>query len=92
MTQDQDNSPLGGMEGAEARWKEWYQDRPQIIQDLAKRFKPWKTYRMKETGQSCRPLSFNENGTVTCHCWHDDMPFSDVEVFGINPDNVEEIE
>lgn len=80
-------------------WKEWVESRPQVIQDMVKKYDLYfpKLYLLKTTGQKVTLYSFSENGTVTVNIT---SKFNkgiqqlgalfDRRVFGINPADLEE--
>lgn len=69
----------------------WAAGRPQVIQDLCKRFKPWKLYRIKTTGDRGPLVSLNEAGTITLAVTGAyNLCSMERQVFGIKPDDLEE--
>lgn len=74
-------------------WEEWLAGRPDAVAAAARRVPPWRTYRLKPTGQIAVPLAYAEDGTVRAFCWH---PFASRdlgwEVFGLSPNDFEVIE
>ena len=72
-------------------WSEWIDSRPKIIQDICKKLPPNRLYRMKSTGQRVYIYSYSEDGTVTVDITgqYNFITF-DRQVFGIDPDNLEE--
>jgi hypothetical protein len=75
----------------EANWQSWLAGRPQVIPDLGARFRPWKLYRHKGTNQRGFPMSFNEDGTLTLALTGEfNLISMERQVFGINPDDLEE--
>lgn len=75
---------------------DWFLTRPTVIKVLIKKLKPWKRYRIKETGQHCVIVSYNEHWTVTVFVTGHDDPLRKtlaeimrMEVFGINPNSLE---
>lgn len=80
-------------EDNEAKWKAWAADRPQVIQELAKRFKPWKLYLLKSSNHRVFPISFNEDNTLTVAVTGKyNLVNFERQVFGIKPDDLEECE
>ena len=75
------------------RWDEWLSERPQEIKEMAATWPPNKLYRLKTTQQRCTLYSYSEDGTVTVNITgdHNLIPFSR-QVFGINPNDLEECE
>lgn len=75
-------------------WTDWITERPQIIQDLAKRFEPNRLYRHKKTNRFVILSSFNEDGTLIVKVLRafNNTIFFPRSVFGINPDDLEETE
>ena len=78
-------------EADETAWTKWRAGRPKVIRDLAKRFRPWKLYRMTSTGHRVIPYSFSEDGTMTVvvSARYNLIRF-ERRVFGINPDDLVE--
>ena len=75
----------------EAGWKEWVSERPGCVRTIAERFDLWTLYRMKSTGDRCTLYSFNENGTVKVNITGEyNMTLFDRQVFGVDPDDLEE--
>jgi hypothetical protein len=77
----------------------WFNSRPEKVRRIIADKPPWNRYRIKVTGQHCCLYSYSEDGTVTVTIdGHDSevlaainriMP---VNVFGIDPDDLEIIE
>jgi len=87
------------MSSEEQEFNDWLEGRPQVIVDMAANLKPWKRYRIKETGQHCSLFSFSEDKTVSVIVDGHDSEFLDqinamsqTKVFGIHPNDLEEIE
>lgn len=77
----------------EAEWQHWLKGRPEMIQKLGQRFKPWKVYRLTTTGQRCRLYSFSEDNTVTVSVTKElNLINFERRVFGIDPDTLVECE
>tara|TARA_R100000655_G_scaffold96594_1_gene139145 strand:- start:2402 stop:2767 length:366 start_codon:yes stop_codon:yes gene_type:complete len=80
-------------EDAQLAFNEWLVDKPKKIKDIAKKVKPWFRYRIKETGQHCTVVSYFEDGTLKVNVDGHDLEVLDVmnqvNVFGINPDDLE---
>ena len=79
----------------EAGWKEWVAGRPDNVREVAERFNPWTLYRMKSTGQRVSICSFGEGekGDVTLTVdivGQFNLLLHDLQVFGIDPDDLEE--
>jgi hypothetical protein len=78
------------------RWFLWYFHRPKSVRDVAKKYYPWKQYRLKTTGQNAILTSIFEDGTISCFCWQDygglDCRTLGFGVFGINPNDLVDIE
>ena len=77
----------------------WLQDRPEVIQTMARKYPPWFHYRLKPTGQHCELYSYSEDGTVTVGIiGHDKEMLNQVAqvtrlgVFGIDPNDLEILE
>jgi hypothetical protein len=76
----------------EAGWRAWVEERPECIRAIARRLRPDTLYRLKTTGQRGIIYSFSEDGTVTMNFpgEFNPMQFSGRQVFGLNPDDIEE--
>lgn len=75
----------------EAEFQEWLEGRPAIVREIAERLRPDKLYRLKTTGQRVTMYSINEDGTVTVDVTgRFNLIAFDRQVFGINPDDLEE--
>ena len=84
-----------------AAWEEWLNTRPPSIQNLARRFPPWKVYRLRTTGQDIleikaysEPDHENPNGTIRAVCLMPGLPAIPPflrEVFGLDPDDIKEL-
>jgi len=75
----------------EKTWNEWVSSRPQIIQDMCKKFPPYNLYRLKNTGHKVTLYSYSEDGTVTVNVSGEyNAVMFDRRVFGIKPYNLEE--
>ena len=74
---------------------EWIATRPPEVQEVARRFKPWNLYRLKDTNDRVMVLSFDieEDGavsmTVMVSTGYNFVVFPR-KVFGIRPDDLEE--
>lgn len=69
----------------------WLVGRPAIIQALAARIPPDRLYCIKSTGQRVTLHSYSEGGTVTVNVTGQyNLCAFDTQVFGLNPDNLEE--
>ncbi len=75
----------------EREWQEWLSERPPVVQDLAKRFPPYKLYRLKGGGKRVYPRSYNEDGTlrVTVSARFNLVLF-ERNVFGVEPEDLTE--
>ena len=72
-------------------WKEWVASRPPVIRELCERFPPFNLYRLKGTGQRVTVHSYSENGTLTVNITGEyNIVIFDRQVFGIQPDDLEE--
>lgn len=75
----------------EPEWTEWVNSRPPLVKDIAQKLPPNKLYRLKTTGQRVTMYSISENGTVTVDITGEfNLIDFDRQVFGINPDDLEE--
>jgi hypothetical protein len=77
-------------------WSSWVEERPACVREVARRFAPWKLYRMKDTGHRVLVSAFDESkssGIVSCRVIVSGQ-FNAVsferQVFGIDPNNLEE--
>ena len=74
-----------------AEWDAWVAERPPSVRAVAERFNPWTVYRFKDTGQRCTILAFGEDGTVRVAVTSVlNFVTFEREVFGVDPDNLEE--
>lgn len=75
---------------ARRQYRAWLKTRPAIIRVMGLRFKPWRTYRIKATGQLCQVQALNENGTIRVFAWRKELPeFLGHGVFGLKPSDLE---
>lgn len=72
-------------------WEEWVKSRPPAVAAVCRKFPPDRLYRMKTTGHRCTLVSYGEDGTVTVSVsgQYNRILFAR-NVFGINPDDLEE--
>jgi hypothetical protein len=78
-------------EDDEDNWKLWYETRPEVIQQLARRFRPWKLYRLRSSGHRVVLYAFNEDNTLTVSVLgRFNLLKFERRVFGIPPDDLEE--
>jgi hypothetical protein len=72
-------------------WQEWVDSRPPVVKAMCERLPPDRLYRMKSTGQRVTMIGYSENRTVRVSITgqYNAMTF-DREVFGIDPDDLEE--
>lgn len=70
----------------------WLASRPESVQKLALRYPPNVLYRLKTTGQRYSCISYAEEGTVRVLVQprFNPMQFFPLEVFGIDPADLEE--
>lgn len=74
-------------------WDEWVGTRPEIIQDLCRRFPLYNLYRLKSTGQKVTLYSYSEDGTITVNVTEEyNAIMFNRRVFGIKPEDIEECE
>ena len=76
-------------------WGKWVSDRPDDVRRVAERFNPWTLYRMKSTGQRVSVYSYGEQEdgetTLTVNITGDyNRVAFNRQVFGINPNDLEE--
>lgn len=77
----------------EASWNEWVATRPLVVQELCRRLPPDRLYLLRSTGQRVTLVSYNESGTVTVRVSGEyNVVMFEREVFGVNPDDLEECE
>ncbi len=75
----------------ESRFDDWLSGRPGVIQDLGRRFRPNRLYKMASTGHRVYPLSYSEDGTLTVAVTGEyNLLAFGREVFGIKPEDLEE--
>jgi hypothetical protein len=84
-------------EEEKADWDKWVASRPDAVRQVAKKFKPWKLYRMKSTGHrvTIYSLGEHEDGTVTLTVLVTgtfNKVVAERRVFGIEPEDLEECE
>lgn len=81
-----------------AGWDDWVAERPDNVRVVAERFNPWTLYRIKDTDQRVRTISFGEgrenNGKVTLTVevlaeFNLLVPIG-FQVFGLDPDDLDE--
>lgn len=76
-------------------YKAWVAERPEAVRKHAERLDPWTLYRLKSTGQRVHLVGFDEmqGGKVTCRVGVSgkfNMVTFERDVFGIDPDDLEE--
>lgn len=72
-------------------WDEWVATRPESVQKICRQLPPNRLYRMKSTGDRVTLYSYSEDGTVTVNVTGEyNVLIFDRQVFGINPDDLEE--
>lgn len=84
----------------EAGYVAWCQSRPEAIRAVAERFRPWRIYRLKETGQFVRARSFCEpekagqsvTMTIAVLACVENLGGFEYGVFGVSPDSLEQVE
>lgn len=64
---------------------DWLDTRPEIIQELGKKYPPWLDYKLN--GKPCQLLSYCEDGTVTVNT-SDIFGLVGYNVFGVNPEEL----
>jgi hypothetical protein len=75
----------------EKEWNKWVSSRPQVIKDLCNRFPPYNLYRLKNSGHRVTLYSYSEDGTMTVNVSGEyNVVMFDRQVFGINPEDLEE--
>ncbi len=76
-------------------WERWVATRPPVIQELARRFPPTRTYVLRTTTQIVHIISYYENGTMKVGVVPAENPHlvcalpEPYEVFGIEPADLE---
>lgn len=72
-------------------WNAWVSTRPAAVQDLCKRLPPDRLYLLKTSNRRVTLYSYSEDGTVTVNVTGEyNMVTFSRQVFGINPDDLEE--
>lgn len=79
------------MESSYEKWILKELDGKAKIADIARKYPPWKLFRMKSTGHRVAPYAFNNDGTITIFVsgLYNFVMFERT-VFGVNPDDLEE--
>lgn len=74
----------------EVELEKWLKGRPQVVQEIARKYPPWKTYVHKGHPDTATysVYSINEDGTVTCN--KTDWLGFQIQVFGMNPEDLVE--
>lgn len=71
-------------------WDKWVKSRPPEVRAIAERFLPWELYRLKTTGQRVTLRSILDNGTISVIASNKyNQTLFDLQVFGIDPDDLE---
>ena len=72
-------------------WEEWVSTRPEVVQDLCRRFPPDRLYRIGDDGSRGTIYSYSENGTITLSVTgqYNRIMF-DRNVFGLDPNTLHE--
>lgn len=74
-------------------WGKWIGSRPEMIQEMARKFPPDTLFRMKSTGHIVRPTAYNEDGTLTVYVGPEyNFVFFARNVFGVKQEDLEEYE
>lgn len=86
----------------ERLYEQFCSERPPAVRDVARRFRPWLKYRIKQTGQICRVYSFSEplegGGPITLkvNVLPEDnlgkFVLTGVQVFGVDPDDLDAVQ
>ncbi len=72
-------------------WREWLAERPPEVRDLAKRFPPYKLFRMEDTGHRVFAMAYNEDGTLNVAVTAEfNFVIFPRNVFGVRPDSLTE--
>lgn len=75
----------------ESALQQWLSTRPPVIQALAQRVPPGRLYLLKTTNHRVTIHAYSEDGTVTVAVTGEyNLTRFDRQVFGINPDDLEE--
>lgn len=76
----------------EAGWQAWVEERPVVVREIVRRFRPDTLYRLKPTGQRGIIYSVSEDGTVTMDFPEEFNPLGivGIQVFGLDPKDIEE--
>src|SRR5690242_16066373 len=74
-------------------YNDWMATRPPHIQEVARRFRPWRLYRLATSGCRVTIDGFGEDGTVSVFVSgkYNATPFEH-RVFGVDPDDLGECE
>lgn len=84
-TADRDEEQL------ELLYEEWLTFHGTEAREAMAKFRPWKPYRLEETGQIVKIVSYGDDGTFTVFVDPEHNPperLSGFEVFGIAPDKL----
>ena len=76
----------------EAAFQEWLADRPEVVQNMAKVFRPDRLYRLKTSDHCVTIHAYCEDGTLEVAVTNEYNPYVLFErmVFGVKPENLEE--
>lgn len=76
--------------GKQAELEKWLKGRPKVVQDIARKYPTWKTYVHKDHPDTAEYSihSINEDGSITCN--KTDFLGFQIQVFGMNPDDLRE--
>lgn len=78
-------------EAQEKGFRKWVRSRPKKVRAVAERFDIWTLYRLKDTGDRVTLHAFANDGTVTVIVsGRFNLVMFEREVFGINPNDLEE--
>lgn len=78
----------------QAGYAAWVATLPEIVRPVALRFRPWHPHRFKDTQQPCEIHSFSEpadGGEVTLKVVAPQLFGPPHLVFGVDPNNIEEL-
>lgn len=83
-----------------AQFKRWLAQKPGSVRALGRTLKPWRVYRIKDTGQHCELVGFFQDFTVSVYVTGHDNPAlwplqassRPLCVFGLHPRDLERIQ
>lgn len=86
----------GQSRNSRAAFKRWLKGRPGSVRAVARTIKPWKVYRIVETGQHCHVVAYSQDSSVRVNIiGHDNevlaamANMAPLQVFGIKPHSLQ---